>query len=276
MDLGELRQPRRACTALRAAEVGGVPLLLRAAGSSNQRGLVVLFDPGAPESREALASRVPLPRVSAWKAYLGLPLVGYRQPQGGVEEIARRQRSDYLLELLGPAVHGAVRDLPVVVSGLRRQFDLAPDAPLGLVGVSAGGLAALLALADRPLPIAAAVIVAAAPDAEAAVAAAERAFAISYRWTAAARACAKRLDIPARASDVARDHPAVLVVRGADDDVVSATAIDELQAALQEHYASTPGRLRFETPAGVGHGIDDSGVVADLADEWLSEHLTNR
>jgi pimeloyl-ACP methyl ester carboxylesterase len=276
MELGELRESCVAETSLSPAEVGGVPLLLRAARSTNKSGLVVLFDPGAPEDRAAFASRVPLPRISAWKAYLGLPLVGYRQPQGGVEEIARRQRSDYLLELLGPAVHGAVRDLPLVVSGLRRQFDLAPDAPLGLVGVSAGGLAALLALADRPIPIAAAVIVAAAPDAEAAVAAAERAFEISYRWTAAGRACAKRLDIPARASEVARGNPAVLVVRGADDDVVSATAIDELQAALQEHYASTPGRLRFETPAGVGHGIDDSGVVADLADEWLSEHLTNR
>ena len=257
------------------AEAGGVPLLLRAPSRRRRGGLVIAFDPSPPEGREAFARALPFPGVGAWKAYLGLPLVAYRQPHGGVEEITRRQRSDYLLQLLDPALSDAVRNLAVVVSDLRKRLDLAPDAPLGLFGFSAGGLAALLALADRPIPIAAAVIVGAGPDAEAAVAAAERAFGITYQWTPAARVCAARLDFPARASNIAHGTPALLVIRGADDEAVPATGIERLHAALRPNYVQAPDRLRFETLTGVGHGLDDRGKVAALADDWLSEHLTD-
>lgn len=255
------------------AKTRGIPLLLRRPPRPHDIGLVVAFDPGPPEGLEAFARALPLPGVGAWKAYLGLPLVGYRQPSGGVEEIARRQRSDFLLELLWPALNSSVSDLPFVVSDLRTHLDLAADAPLAILGSSAGGLAVLLALADRPLPVTAAVVIGAGPDARVAVAAAERAFGISYHWTPAAKACARRLDFRNRASDIARGTPAVLVLRGAEDDVIPAAGIEQLDAALRPYYARVPDRLRIETLTGVAHGLDADGRVADMVDEWLCEHL---
>jgi len=125
------------------------------------------------------------------------------------------------------------------------------------------------------MPRVVATIVGAGPDAEAAVAAAERAFGITYQWTPAARVCAARLDFPARASNIARGTPALLVIRGADDEAVPATGIDRLHAALRPNYIHAPDRLRFETLTGIGHGLDELGKVAALADDWLSEHLTD-
>lgn len=257
------------------AKVGPIPLMLRAPRRTKERGLVLALDPGPPEGLEAFARALPFPQVDSWKAYLGLPLVGYRQPTGGVEEISRRQRSDYLLELLDPALSGALRDMPVVASHLRKQLDLKSFVPLGLVGVSAGGLAALLALADRPVPIAAAVIVGAGPDADAAVAAAERAFGITYKWTSAARACAAPLDFAARAAEIARGSPALLVIRGSEDDVVPVLGIERLHAALRPHYQHAPERLCFETLPGIGHGLDDAGKVAAIAEDWLAAQLND-
>ncbi|BAZ14657.1 hypothetical protein NIES4071_65010 [Calothrix sp. NIES-4071] len=56
--------------------------------------LIVLWHGfGVPNSEEMLAEVLPLENVQAWKAYLGLPLFGKRLPNGGLEEIMRRQLS---------------------------------------------------------------------------------------------------------------------------------------------------------------------------------------
>src|SRR5918912_2990201 len=101
-------------------EAAGVPTLLRAPGRTGAAPLVVLWHgfarPG--REREALAHALPLSRLSAWKAYPSLPLFGPRAPSGGFEELAKRQREDYLLRLVGPVVEGAVRELAPLVAEL--------------------------------------------------------------------------------------------------------------------------------------------------------------
>jgi pimeloyl-ACP methyl ester carboxylesterase len=256
--------------------VDDIPVLLRTPANHRCSALVIAFDPGPLGQLGAFAALLPFPTVNAWIAYVGLPLVGYRQPAGGEDELRRRQRDDYLLGLLAPAVTQAVRGLPRLVATLRRRLGLPRDGALALFGLSAGGLATLLALADRPLPIEAAVIAATPPDARSAVHAAEQSFATSYRWTSAADATAARLDFTKRATEIARCTPALLAIRGADDIIVTASGNERLGRALRPHYRGRPSHLSVRTVPDLGHEIDARGTVATLANDWLARHLNGR
>jgi predicted esterase len=256
--------------------VGDIPVLLRTPPNNRCSALILAFDPSPLGQLGAFATLLPFPTVNAWIAYLGLPLVGYRQPAGGECELRRRQRDDYLLELLAPAVTQAVRELPILVASLRQRLGLARDGALALFGFSAGGLATLLALAERPLPIEAAVITATPPDARSAVHAAEQSFAISYRWTNAADATAATLDFTKRAAEIARGTPALLAIRGAEDTIVTASGQERLGRALTPHYRERPSHLSLRTVPDLGHEIDARGTVATLADDWLAQHLNGR
>jgi pimeloyl-ACP methyl ester carboxylesterase len=258
---------------LASEEVGDIPVLLRTPSNHRCSALVLAFDPSPLGQLDGFAALLPFPTVNAWIAYLGLPLVGYRQPAGGEDELRRRQRDDYLLELLAPAVTQAVRELPLLVATLRGRLGLHRDGALALFGLSAGGLATLLALAERPLPIDAAVITATPPDARSAVHAAEQSFATSYGWTSAADAMAARLDFTKRAAEIARRTPALLAIRGAADIIVTASGHERLGRALRPHYRERPSHLSLRTVPDLGHQIDARGIVATLADDWLARHL---
>ena len=100
--------------------LAGVPVILRPPTKQiAEAPLIILWHGfGLPNSEEMLAEILPLETVSAWKAYLGLPLFGQRLPEGGIEEIMRRQVDDYVQKLLLPIAEQAMSELPEVVFAL--------------------------------------------------------------------------------------------------------------------------------------------------------------
>jgi len=163
--------------------------------------------------------------------------------------------------------------LPSVIDALRRQGCLQPGQGIGLFGFSAGGTAALYALAERNVPVQAAMVLNASTGLSASVAAYERVTGKTFAWTPQTRALARRSDAIARAADIARGTPALLIVQGAHDGVVDANDARALYRALAPHYASNASaRLRLDIVEGLPHGIskpDDIARVRALADAWF-------
>jgi hypothetical protein len=85
------------------------------------------------------------------------------------------------------------------------------------LGGSVGVLVALGVLAETDLPLAAVALVSPAIRLADVVAANERRFDVTYRWTEQSRAAAERLDFVARAGELANRDAAVLLVVGALD-----------------------------------------------------------
>lgn len=273
--------------------VGDVPVLLRPPEREDESApLIVLWHGfGRPESEQALAKALPLDEVHAFKAYLGLPLFGERLPEGGAEELMRRQKENYLMELYRPMAEGAVAELSEVVEVLSSRFEmLQVDGGIGLFGFSAGAGAALLALVESEVPISAAMVSGASKNAEAAVAAAQR-FGVSdpQRWDEQERRFARRADPIARAEDlVQRDPvPALLILHGTEDEACPLEKARELYESLQPHYerAGHPERLSVEILDGFGHNfgaepdvsgpvpIHDAAPVRQAASRWFGKHL---
>lgn len=107
-------------------------------------GLIVAwpgFDP--PRAAAALATAMPMTGVPVWRVYLELP--------GDAEGAAGGLGSGAILEsrfieAYGAAVEEAAERLPDALADIRRDLGL-DEGPVGLAGFSAGGSAALLAVA---------------------------------------------------------------------------------------------------------------------------------
>jgi dienelactone hydrolase len=170
--------------------------------------------------------------VPAWRVYLGLPLFGSRLPAGGTAEIRARAQHDYLVDLYGPVVQRAAAELPYAVAAIREDLGLV-DAPIGLVGFSAGGGAALLALAEGNIEVDAAALIAPIALPTLVLAAMERRSGGTYTWTGEARAIAARLDFAGRAKEVVARNPALMLVAGGDDDLVTQADLAGLRDLLE-------------------------------------------
>jgi hypothetical protein len=144
----------------RIGTAGSVPYLALPPPDGVERPALVvtlhMMDP--PRSEAAMAAALPMAGVPAWRAYLGLPLFGARTPAGGQDEVMRLGYEDALMNLLAPVIEQAAAELPVAVEALRAELN-SGDAPVGLVGGSAGGAAVLLALAETDVPCAAVAVV---------------------------------------------------------------------------------------------------------------------
>ena len=146
-----------------------------------------------------------------------------------------------------------------------------------MFGFSAGGAAALIALAEGKTPVGTAVIVNASTGLTASVQAYERATKQQYMWSDYTRALARRTDAVQRAADIARDHPALLIVHGKDDVMLTSQNVRRIAGrarAVLSDKAHDEQRLRLALVDGLAHGWADSAHAGELRRsiaQWFNE-----
>jgi predicted esterase len=228
-------------------ELAGVPAIVHIPARVMRPPIILWHGFGPPANEQALLRAFPLDDVAAIKVYLGLPLFGSRALAGGTDELVRRQKEDMGLLIFKPVVVGAADELPRVIAALEKQSCMRAGDRIGLFGFSAGGAAVLLSLAQRDVAIGAAVLLNPSIGLSASVQAYEHATGLKYAWTPESRALAKRTDATERAAQIAAGNPppAILVVQGAKDDVVSQASSGELEKALSPRYAHAREGSRF-------------------------------
>ncbi|GAA2719702.1 hypothetical protein [Actinocorallia aurantiaca] len=254
----------------RSGTIGGVPFVALPPTSVDapaRDGLIVCwhaFDP--PRTEAAMAAALPMTGVPVWRVYLGLRL----------PDPADR---DYL-QLLGSTVERAVAELPEAVEGLRELLGQG-DGAIGLAGHGEGALAVLLALAEQEVPVSAAALIAPVSRPSLVIEARERRFG-AYSWTPETRAVAERLDLTARAAEIARADPRLLLVAGANDLLIPAGQVEELRGLLSEAGITSAEAATFR----MGHalaaepGIEPkppltAAVSVDAAlTDWFRRHLS--
>jgi dienelactone hydrolase len=226
-----------------------------------------LMDP--PRTEAALAAALPLAGLDAWRVYLGLPLTGAREPEGGPERLGYE---DAVLKMFGPAVFGAADEFPAALAALRDELGLAGDR-LGVLGGAIGSLVAQQVATGTPVD--AVVLVSPVAQLRPVVVANGRRYGVTYEWGPESDEVAARLDFVARAGEITA--PTLLVV-GADDDP---DGILEPAAAL---HAALPGS-ELRTVPGMAHALADApGVepapqtpaaaeVDRIATDWFRRHL---
>lgn len=262
-------------------KLAGVPAILRVPGHVTRPPIVLWHGFGAPASGRALMAALPLDDVPAVKVYLGLPLFGSRAPAGGNKELARRQTLDFAMLLFKPAVVGAADELRSVVAALVQHGCMSAGQQIGLFGFSAGGTAALVALMQGGVPVSAVVLVNASTGLNASVDAWQRALGRRYAWTPASRALARETDAVRRAADIARGKslPAILIMQGGADTVLTTTPARSLHRALLPYYRRAHGqaRLGFIVVPGMPHGwTDDRTAITKVRHEaaaWFVQNL---
>jgi dienelactone hydrolase len=260
--------------------LAGVPAIVRVPPKVTKSLIVLWHGLGPPESESELMSALPLDDVPAVKVYLGLPLFGARAPATGAETLAQRQTEDYALRIFEPIVVGAARELPRVLAALRERKCPGANGKIGLFGFSAGGAAVLVALTDPNIPVSAAVTINAPTGLASAVGALEHATKRPYAWSAAARQLAQQTDPISHARAIAgrQPPPAILLVHGADDTVISSTDSALLEKSLSPLYTA-PGhadRLSLVVAPGVTHSWAQSpnaGAVRRYVADWFNRFL---
>jgi dienelactone hydrolase len=258
--------------------LANVPALLRAPHKMSRPPILLWHGFGPPASERALMEALPLDDVPALKVYLGLPLFGARQAAGGREDMIRRQNEDLGRLVFEPVVVGAAQELPEVIAALRQSGCLRDGQKIGLFGFSAGGAAVLFALAEGKAQIETAVVVNASTGLTASVQAFERATKQEYKWSGYTRDLALRTDAVQRAADIARNHPALLILQGNDDAMMASRDAVALRDALAPLYKSPRDepRLRLALVDGLSHGWADSAHVDEvrrsIADWFNASH----
>ncbi len=291
--------------------LAGVPVILRPPAKQRAKAPLILLwhGFGLPNSEEMLAETLPLETVPAWKAYLGLPLFGQRLPEGGIEEIMRRQVDDYVLKLLLPVAEQAMNELPEVVLALQERYPIDLDAGIGLFGFSAGGLTTLLTLAESNLPIATAVLAGVTKELVSAVDTYERYMKeyyptlkeqypwlkpeqTKYIWSSSSEVAKQRLDFIARAAEIAKGNslPALLFVHGVKDEIYRLGEVEELYAALLPYYEerNQSKLISLQAFQHLGHHLDLTAaqdkpeILRDIAAlqvtvaDWFSKYLVRK
>jgi dienelactone hydrolase len=260
--------------------LAGVPAILRVPKVITKPPIVLWHGFGAPASESELLKALPLDEVAAVKIYLGLPLFGPRAPSGGTETLAQRQVADYASLIFEPVVMGAAKELPSVLAALRNRQCLGADQKIGLFGFSAGGAAVLFALAEREVPVQAAVTLNAPNGLSESIEAVEHATKHPYVWTPSTRQLARRSDSIVRAGEIAAGEPppALLIFHGTADEVVPSRGTLALRDALRPLYAKTGNseRLQVVMARDVSHDWTEPQALQEvraLVANWFNQHL---
>ncbi|MGI8436546.1 MAG: prolyl oligopeptidase family serine peptidase [Chthoniobacterales bacterium] len=240
--------------------------------------LVVLFHGfGPPASPASLARALPLERLSSVLAYVNLPLVAGRLPAGGIEGLKRVQEKNFVNGFFFPSINGASTELPLIVHEIAREYHLDVRNGIGLFGFSAGGAAALLALMEPGVPVAAAAILNAPLSVKENVRNWEQALHRQFQWDAAARAAADRYDVERQAGRIAnrKPLPALLLMRGGADESFDAEAVGRATAALRTAYEKENAGSKFAAKvfSGVGHNFGPDAKVTTSAPTTASDEI---
>jgi pimeloyl-ACP methyl ester carboxylesterase len=262
----------------------GVPYVaLPPEGNAATAPLVVAWHLGSPPRSEmAMAAALPLRGLEAWRVYLGLPMLGRRLPEDGLDEYFRRFREDLVLNVFEPVTRQAVAEFPAALAELRERLPIG-NGPLGLVGGSLGTSVAQSLLTDTDLPVSAIALVSPVIRLASVVGRYERLWDFSYSWSERSRAVAERLDFVTRADELAAREAATLLVVGADDDAEGfRDPAEELRTALSRR---SPERTALVQIPGMGHplaedpGLEPAPQTAHAAQvdaaivDWFHRHL---
>lgn len=257
--------------------LAGVPAVVRIPQSVQHRPVILWHGLGAPADPTALMQALPLDDVPAIKVYLGLPLTGERAPQDEADSLRQRQKRDYGALVFGPIVLGAAGELPAVVSALREAHCLLKDDAVDLFGFSAGGSALLEALTEQKVRIATAITLNAPTGLAPAIGALEKATHQSYIWSSEARRIDMQTQFAAHAGQIAKNHPALLMLQGINDSVGSPQDIRVLLHALEPNYgdASDKERVKVVLLPGVTHEWAQPPsleAIRKQVSQWLNEY----
>jgi pimeloyl-ACP methyl ester carboxylesterase len=191
------------------------------------------------------ANLLPLNGLNAWRIYLDLPRHGRRAAGGAVASTARTCIEEWVVDVVGRVVAGAVEVFSDVLAELGARLPLG-DSPLGLLGAGVGGVVAQLVLAEAGLPVRAAAFV----DPLARLCGMVDGTGVcgdgNCCQTGSSRRVADRLYFVARAHTVLEHQswPVLILVTGVDDHEGIRTAADELWYALS---ARNPERTSLVT-----------------------------
>lgn len=285
--------------------LAGVPALIRSPKTDIENApLIVLWHGyGPPSSEQALAELLPLDDVPAWKVYPALPMFGERLPEGGMDEIMRRQMSDYVLDLLLPTAEQAVTELPQVIAEVERQFG-ADISSIGLFGFSAGAATVTHALLDGSVKVRAAVLAGAPSSLDMAVSTFERGSQLyadylrenydwfkdemlTYSWSDISKAARSRFDLGGRVSELLMDiPPAVLLTHGEQDEMYPVAEIRALGDTLHAAYETNgiAERTDVQTFPHIAHHLNPTAAAEteieaelsafrELVSAWYQQHL---
>jgi predicted esterase len=260
--------------------LAGVPAILRVPKVVKKPVIVLWHGLGPPGSEDELMTALPLDEVAAVKVYLGLPLLGARAPAPGTPSLAERQAEDYALRIFEPVVVGAAQELPRVLAALQERKCPGAAGKIGLFGFSAGGAAVLVTLIEQKVPVGAAITLNAPAGLNSAIDALERATKHPYTWSQAAHRLADRTDpvLHAREIATAQPPPALLLLHGTDDSVISAAGSNALEHALTPLYAAAghQDRLRLGIAPGLSHDWTEPaalGQVRSRVADWFNRYL---
>jgi predicted esterase len=269
-------------------DMEGVKLLVYVPPAVNSRTpLIILYHGfGTPKSAQELAKVLP-PISDAVCIYANLPDSPSRLPQAGSDELIRRQKADYVGELLFPSMSMASSELPKIVRLATEQFKLSAQRPIGLFGFSAGGASVIYTLCDTQVPIDAAVIVNAPLNMEDAVKNFESLTGKVFEWSPKARAAAKLYHLPTRCRSIVQRNPniSLLFLNSEFDRQYPLTTTSDTIHALTKAAKETSskgkfdckmlkeaGHNPFETRNGGKDQVSKDQVSREVKD-WFKDHL---
>jgi pimeloyl-ACP methyl ester carboxylesterase len=243
----------------------GVPYVALAPADEPTAPLIVIWHLGSPpRSESAMAAALPMRGLPAWRVYLGLPLLGGRLPDGGLDEWFRLLRDDMVLNVFEPAVREAVQELGAALAELRSRLPIA-DAPLGLVAGSMGAWVAQSVLTDTDLRVSAAALVSPAISMSSVVGRYERMWDFAYPWSERSRDVAMLLAVGALGDEQGFRDPAKRLheaLARRSPVPASLVAIPRMEHALAEEPGLEPAPQTAQA----------AQVEAVLVD-WFSRHL---
>ncbi|REE97563.1 alpha/beta hydrolase [Thermomonospora umbrina] len=271
MSADRMTTPRTG-TAADASYLALPPTAVDARPAGPTRLVVAWHGFGPPRTPPALASAMPMTGVPTWRVYLHLPAPEGALPPAGLG-------GDAAVEEYGDAVEAAAARFPEALAEIRGQLGLV-EGPVGLTGFSAGATVAMLVLASGEVPVSAAAFVSPIIAPARTMSEVVKETGRTYAWSERSRAAADRLDLAARAGEIAGRGTPMLLVGGSRDRLVRAPELTRLRDRLAEHGADVElATFRMAHSLTEEPGVEalppqaEAVSVDGALTDWFREHL---